>query len=93
MKNFLLAAVLGVSLMSCGNATDGDARTDTTDMMVDTGNMTSPDTANHTVTSTGKYPNDTLTQHNVKGDKRSSQPTSPEHRSTTPNSNRQHQNY
>jgi hypothetical protein len=85
MKLILVAALAVFSLTSCGNATDGDANTDTTNLPVDTGGTASPyDTANHVNTNTGEYPNDTIAGHNLKGDVRSSSPSNPGSRSTTP---------
>ncbi|RYY82096.1 MAG: hypothetical protein EOO15_23515, partial [Chitinophagaceae bacterium] len=78
MKTTIFCALLAIALVRCGNATDGDARTDTTTLMVDTGAASAVnDTATHVNTPTGEYPNDTMAQHNVKGDVRSSEPTSP----------------
>lgn len=73
-------AVLGLCfLISCGNATDGDANTDTTTLTVDTGGLNNPnDTADHVNTETGEYPRDTMT--NVKPDVRSSSSSSPDGR-------------
>ncbi|RYZ19525.1 MAG: hypothetical protein EOO16_19680 [Chitinophagaceae bacterium] len=85
MKTTIFCALLALALVRCGNATDGDARTDTTTLMVDTGAASAVnDTATHVNTSTGEYPNDTMAQHNVKGDVRSSSPSNPSSRGTTP---------
>ncbi|RYY64941.1 MAG: hypothetical protein EOO12_08315 [Chitinophagaceae bacterium] len=85
MKTTIFCALLALALVRCGNATDGDARTDTTTLMVDTGAASAVnDTATHVNTSTGEYPNDTMAQHNVKGDVRSSSPSNPSSRSATP---------
>jgi len=85
MKQVLTTALVVFTLMSCGNATDGDAKTDTTNFPADTGGTMAPaDTANHINTSTGTYPGDSMT--NTKSDVRSSSPSSPGSRSTTPGS-------
>ncbi|RYY99116.1 MAG: hypothetical protein EOO11_06015 [Chitinophagaceae bacterium] len=85
MKRILFSALIGLALAGCSNATDGDATTDTTKFSVDTGGMNAPnDTARHVNTATGEYPNDSISQHNVKGDVRSSSPTKTTDRSTTP---------
>ncbi|MDB5251087.1 MAG: hypothetical protein JWP27_256 [Flaviaesturariibacter sp.] len=85
MKLILASALAVLSLASCGNATDGDARTDTTNLPTDTGGTALPyDTANHVNSNTGEYPNDSIAGHNLKGDVRSSSPTNLNSRSTTP---------
>ncbi|GAB4093805.1 hypothetical protein [Flaviaesturariibacter terrae] len=84
MKTTIFCALLAVALGSCGNATDGDARTDTTRLMVDTGAVDAVnDTAAHVNTNTGQYPTDT-TNPPGKTDVRSSAPSNPATRSTTP---------
>ena len=85
MKTTIFCALLALALVRCGNATDGDARTDTTNLMVDTGAASAVhDTATHVNTSSGEYPNDTMSQQNRKGDVRSSSPSNPAGRGTTP---------
>lgn len=87
MKKIVLAIGMGIVVMSCGNAAlDGDPKTDTTTLPVDTGAMDARyDTAQHVNTNTGTYPGDSAT--NTKGDVRSSSPSAPGSRSTTPGSN------
>jgi hypothetical protein len=86
MKKTVFCAFLALAMTACGNdALDGNAKTDTTKMQIDTGGMDAiNDTAQHVVTSTGEYPNDTISQHNVKGDVRSSSPSPTGSRGSTP---------
>lgn len=72
----LLVVTAGVAFMSCGNASDGDAATDTTNFPKDVYG----DTTNTINTNTGTYPADTMTQSPGQG----SSPTSTDSRSTTP---------
>jgi hypothetical protein len=86
MKKTVFCAFLALALAACGNdALDGNPKTDTTAMPIDTGGLnTTNDTATHVNTPTGEYPNDTISQHNVKGDVRSSSPSPTGSRGTTP---------
>ncbi|GAA4344857.1 membrane lipoprotein lipid attachment site-containing protein [Flaviaesturariibacter amylovorans] len=85
MKRILFSALIGLALAGCSNATDGNANTDTTNFSPDTGAASAVnDTAKHINTASGEYPNDTIPQHNVKGDVRSSSPSPTQDRSTTP---------
>ena len=78
MKKSLMLLVItaGVAFMSCGNASDGDAATDTTSFPTDVYG----DTTNMINTNTGTYPADTMTQSPGQG----SSPTSTDSRNTTP---------
>jgi hypothetical protein len=61
MKTLIISFVTAMILLSCGNANDGDANTDTTTLSIDTGGLNNPnDTANHVNTNTGTYPKDSL---------------------------------
>lgn len=83
MKRMVFGMAMVLFFASCGNATDGDATTDTTTLPVDTGGSNAAnDTADHINTSTGTYPGDSAT--NFKGDVRSSSPTDTASRKTTP---------
>jgi hypothetical protein len=84
MKKIFFAIGIGSVLASCGNAAlDSDPTTDTTTLPVDTGARDAiNDTANHINTNTGTYPGDSMT--NTKGDVRSSSPSAPGSRNTTP---------
>jgi hypothetical protein len=86
MKTTVFCAIAALLLSACGNnALDGNAKTDTTHMMTDTGNQSAVnDTATHVNTGSGEYPNDSIAQHNVKGDVRSSNPTPTGSRGSTP---------
>ncbi|TCJ14033.1 hypothetical protein EPD60_08440 [Flaviaesturariibacter flavus] len=86
MKKIVFCAFAALAMAACGNgALDGKAETDTTTLPADTGYMDAiNDTAQHVNTPTGTYPNDTIAQHHVKGDVRSSSPTSTGSRGTTP---------
>lgn len=78
----LLTGILFTAILfSCNNATDGDASTDTTTMVVDTALLNPNDTAAHINTNTGTYPLDTTTQ---KSSKQGSSPTNPATRRSTP---------
>lgn len=86
MKKIVSLFSVAILLISCSGATDGDANTDTTTLIIDTGGLNAPnDTANHVNTNTGEYPKDTLTP-SGKTDVRSSSATDPKSRSTTPGS-------
>jgi hypothetical protein len=86
MKKTVFCAFLALAMAACGNdALDGNAKTDTTKLTIDTGGLNSTnDTASHVNTSSGEYPNDSIAQHNVKGDVRSSSPTPTGSRGSTP---------
>jgi|GEM_PF-3740826 len=85
MKRTIFCAFLALALTRCGNALDGNPHTDTTNVSPDTGGANlMHDTASQVVTKTGEYPNDTIAQHNLKGDVRSSSPSNTSDRSTTP---------
>jgi hypothetical protein len=86
MKKIISLFSVALILISCSGATDGDANTDTTTLTIDTGGLNAPnDTANHVNTNTGEYPKDSTTGVG-KTDIRSSSPTDPKSRSTTPGS-------
>jgi ABC-type glycerol-3-phosphate transport system substrate-binding protein len=84
MKTTLLSLIAALVIAGCGNATDGDAKTDTTNLRIDTGGLDAVnDTAQHVNTNSGQYPGDTMAE-KVPGDLRSSSPTKRESRNTTP---------
>jgi hypothetical protein len=78
MKKLFVMFFSAVALISCSNATDGDAKTDTTTMPIDTGGLN--DTSNHVNSNTSGYPTDTA---GARTDVRSSNPTDAGSRSTT----------
>lgn len=83
MKTTIFCALLALALVRCGNALDGDAKTDTTTLVRDTGNASAVnDTATHVNSNIGETPRDTMTQ-NTKGDVRSSSSANPSGRATT----------
>jgi hypothetical protein len=84
MKKNLFAVSLLVLFISCSDATDGDASTDTTTMTIDTAvqNSAMTDTANHVNRNTGVYPRDTVL--GKKNDVRSSTGTDQGSRTSTP---------
>lgn len=60
MKKLAFGCVLSCALLSCSDANDGNANTDTTVLPVDTNEMKSgTDTTSHINTNTGTYPTDT----------------------------------
>ena len=89
MKRLLFIAGIGFIIASCGNATDGSAKTDTTSMPIDTvaQNNAGLDTGTTINTNTGAY-STTDTAGMRKPDVRSSTATDPKTRQSTPGSNR-----
>jgi|GEM_PF-2470896 len=87
MKRIFFGAGVVIALVSCGNATDGDASTDTTSMPIDTaatsGAIMDPGASINR--NTGSYPQDSASRTDV----RSSSPSNPGSRSTTVGSEKQ----
>lgn len=89
MKRIVYTAGVVIALASCGNATDGDASTDTTTMPVDTvaQNNAGRDTATTINTNTGAY-STTDTAGMRKPDINASTATDPKTRKSTQGSER-----
>ena len=89
MKRIFYTAGVVIALMSCGNATDGDAKTDTTTMPVDTAaqNNAGMDTGTNINTNTGSY-STTDTAGMRKPDVNASTATDPKTRQSTSGSQR-----
>jgi hypothetical protein len=89
MKRILYTAGFVATLMSCSNATDGDATTDTTTMPVDTAavNNAGMDTGTNVNTNTGSY-STTETAGMRKPDVNASTATDPKTRQSTEGAHR-----